>query len=180
MSLLLCPPGCSSLCEQGSCPEDRLDAATVTSGYKWVPDALRITEANEPLLSLTCHNAAYWERHNADALRMVGMTHGMACSFLWLVGMTHVKPFFSLQKTKHPDCKQVFYLCCMLCCCRALLEAFGSNMSPASLCIMPITPNLVPAHAICSVCTLDWQRCPKRSRCSNRCVCMGGQLCGRK
>jgi len=38
-----------------------------------VPDALRITEANEPLLSLTCHNAAYWEKHNADALRQVGM-----------------------------------------------------------------------------------------------------------
>jgi hypothetical protein len=46
-----------------------LDAATIAGGYKWVPAALRITEANEPLLSLTCHNAAYWERHNADALR---------------------------------------------------------------------------------------------------------------
>jgi hypothetical protein len=56
---------------QGGCPEDTLDAATLANGYKWVPDALRITEANEPLLSLTCHNAAYWEKHNVDALRQV-------------------------------------------------------------------------------------------------------------
>lgn len=63
---------------QGSCPEDSLDAETVGHGYKWVPDALRITEANEPLLSLTCHNAAYWERHNADALRQVGPAGGAA------------------------------------------------------------------------------------------------------
>lgn len=62
---------------QGSCPEDSLDAATVAHGYKWVPDALRITEANEPLLSLTCYNAAYWERHNADALRQVGCAKGL-------------------------------------------------------------------------------------------------------
>lgn len=57
--------------QQGTCPEDSLEASTVAGGYKWVPDALRITEANEPLLSLTCHNAAYWEKHNADALRQV-------------------------------------------------------------------------------------------------------------
>ena len=56
---------------QRSCPEDSLDAATLAGGYKWVPDALRITEANEPLLSLTCHNAGFWEKHNADALRQV-------------------------------------------------------------------------------------------------------------
>ncbi|WIA22397.1 hypothetical protein OEZ85_004703 [Tetradesmus obliquus] len=53
----------------GGCPEDTVDAATLASGYKWVPDSLRITEANEPLLSLTCHNAAYWDEHNAHALR---------------------------------------------------------------------------------------------------------------
>jgi hypothetical protein len=41
-----------------------------------VPDALHITEANEPLLSLTCHNAAYWEQHNADALRQVWVLRG--------------------------------------------------------------------------------------------------------
>lgn len=56
---------------QGGCPEDTVDAATLASGYKWVPDSLRITEANEPLLSLTCHNAAYWDEHNAHALRQV-------------------------------------------------------------------------------------------------------------
>jgi hypothetical protein len=71
----------TSLCApQGSCPEDSLDAATIAGGYKWVPDALRITEANEPLLSLTCHNAAYWERHNADALRQVRHTGGPWCN----------------------------------------------------------------------------------------------------
>lgn len=73
---------------QGSCPEDSLDAATLAGGYKWVPDALRITEANEPLLSLTCHNSAYWEKHNADALREVGVTARLSASG-WLCMGVH-------------------------------------------------------------------------------------------
>lgn len=56
---------------QGGCPEDTIDAASLAAGYKWVPDTLRITEANEPLLSLTCHNAAYWDKRNTRALRQV-------------------------------------------------------------------------------------------------------------
>lgn len=77
--------------QQGSCPEDSLDAATLAGGYKWVPDALRITEANEPLLSLTCHNAAYWEKHNADALRQVWCCD-MMC--VWAGDVALVLTFF--------------------------------------------------------------------------------------
>lgn len=55
---------------QGSCPEDSVDPTTLVNGYKWGADAFRITEANESLLSLTCHNT-YWEPHNVAALRQV-------------------------------------------------------------------------------------------------------------
>jgi hypothetical protein len=67
---------------QGGCPEDTVDAATLATGYKWVADSLRITEANEPLLSLTCHNAAYWDEHNAHALRQVWTAQLVASSSL--------------------------------------------------------------------------------------------------
>lgn len=80
MPLLIQAQGYCCCALQGSCPEDTVDAATLASGYKWVPDSLRITEANEPLLSLTCHNAAYWDKHNAHALRQVGAAAAAAAA----------------------------------------------------------------------------------------------------
>lgn len=73
ITVYLCCCCCFCCCPdlQGACPEDHIDASTLAAGYKWVPESLRITEANEPLLSLTCHNAAYWDKHNAQALRQV-------------------------------------------------------------------------------------------------------------
>eukprot|EP00879_Flechtneria_rotunda_P021251 GHRR01022388.1.p1 GENE.GHRR01022388.1~~GHRR01022388.1.p1 ORF type:complete len:133 (+),score=27.03 GHRR01022388.1:298-696(+) len=56
---------------RGQCPEDTLNGTTAVSGYKWVPESLRINEGNESLLSLTCHNAAYWDERNTYALRQV-------------------------------------------------------------------------------------------------------------
>jgi hypothetical protein len=64
------PPRAHAPAPQGGCPEDRLDAATLVHGYKWGADAFRITDANESLLSLTCH-ATYWDPRNVAALRQV-------------------------------------------------------------------------------------------------------------
>ncbi|KAF8057641.1 hypothetical protein HT031_005990 [Scenedesmus sp. PABB004] len=62
----------------GSCPEDRVDAASLGSGYTWLPEALKISEANEALLSLTGHDEAFWERHNVDMLRQC--VHARLCA----------------------------------------------------------------------------------------------------
>jgi hypothetical protein len=64
------PPSAPTRGLQGGCPEDSLDAASLVSGYKWTAEAFRITDANESLLSLTCHTT-YWDPRNVAALRQV-------------------------------------------------------------------------------------------------------------